>query len=224
MYCLSCGNQINDGTKFCPFCGAKQAAADRGTAAAGGYTESQKGHGYIRQSLAPDERLIMQVGLGWCSLIRYIIVGGIFFTYFLLTASLAHRTMRYWNYRRYGENLWTAGQIWTIVIGIIICVLIILVGVLRKLSWEMGFTDRRLIKKVGFIRERSIDIPLNKINNVILRTGLFGRMMNIGRLHILTSSFHGRGSLGATGIGVKKAARFRDRLVYQINRYEKGKA
>lgn len=55
-------------------------------------------------------------------------------------------------------------------------------------STELGFTDKRVIGKVGFFRVRSLLTPLNKINNVSGFTGFFGRFLNYGSIQIYSSS------------------------------------
>jgi membrane protein YdbS with pleckstrin-like domain len=55
-------------------------------------------------------------------------------------------------------------------------------------STELGFTDKRLIGKVGLFRVRSLLTPLNKINNVSGFSGFFGRLFNYGSVQIYSSS------------------------------------
>jgi membrane protein YdbS with pleckstrin-like domain len=55
-------------------------------------------------------------------------------------------------------------------------------------STELGFSDKRLIGKVGLIRVRSLLTPLNKINNVSGYSGFFGRIFNYGSVQVYSSS------------------------------------
>ncbi|MDR2199155.1 MAG: PH domain-containing protein [Deltaproteobacteria bacterium] len=57
-------------------------------------------------------------------------------------------------------------------------------------STELGFTDKRLIGKVGLFKVRSLLTPLNKINNVSGVSGYFGRIFNYGSVQIYSSSGH----------------------------------
>ncbi|MDR2405709.1 MAG: PH domain-containing protein [Deltaproteobacteria bacterium] len=55
-------------------------------------------------------------------------------------------------------------------------------------STELGFTDKRLIGKVGLFRVRTLLTPLNKINNVSGFSGFFGRLFKYGSVQIFSSS------------------------------------
>ncbi len=230
MFCKGCGKQIKDSTVFCPYCGTKQDVVSRndaspeGSTQAGGFTSSRnnasrnQGRGFIKKSLDPDEKVIMQVELGWCCIVPNIIVGAIILIFFIQMSRMM-RAIYYYSYYMYGSRGLRGGGY--LIIGIIICAVIILLGVLRKMSWELGVTDKRVIKKNGIIRIRSMDIPLDKINTVVLNRGLFGRMLGMGSMTIVTSSLY-RLRLGvAGGIGIKKAGEFRTCLVDQMEQFKK---
>ncbi|MDR2611686.1 MAG: PH domain-containing protein [Deltaproteobacteria bacterium] len=55
-------------------------------------------------------------------------------------------------------------------------------------STELGFTDRRLIGKVGFLRIRSLLTPLDKINHISATNGILGRFLRFGNVLVHTSS------------------------------------
>jgi uncharacterized membrane protein YdbT with pleckstrin-like domain len=55
-------------------------------------------------------------------------------------------------------------------------------------STELGFTDKRLIGKVGLFRVRSLLTPLNKINNISGFSGFFGRIFKYGSIQVFSSS------------------------------------
>ncbi|MDR2351620.1 MAG: PH domain-containing protein [Deltaproteobacteria bacterium] len=55
-------------------------------------------------------------------------------------------------------------------------------------STELGFTDKRLLGKVGLFKIRSIVTPLNKINHISISQGFFGRIFGYGNILIFTSS------------------------------------
>jgi membrane protein YdbS with pleckstrin-like domain len=56
------------------------------------------------------------------------------------------------------------------------------------LTTELGFTDRRLIGKVGSVRMRSLLTPLDKINHISATNGVFGRFLGFGNVLVHTSS------------------------------------
>lgn len=43
---------------------------------------------------------------------------------------------------------------------------------IRYATTKLGFTNKRVVGKVGFIKKQSLDAPLNKINNVGVSQGL----------------------------------------------------
>ena len=50
------------------------------------------------------------------------------------------------------------------------------------------FTNKKIIGKRGLIRTKTLEAPLNKINNASVEQGLFGKLMNYGTIRIDTSS------------------------------------
>ncbi|MDR1688332.1 MAG: PH domain-containing protein [Clostridiales bacterium] len=79
---------------------------------------------------------------------------------------------------------------------------------------ELGFTNKKLIGKVGLIATKSVDSPLNKINNVSVSSGLWGKIFNYGTLHITTSS-------GAyLFVGVANAEQFKASLMAQVDQFD----
>ena len=67
--------------------------------------------------------------------------------------------------------------------------LLIMAGpLIRFLTTELSFTNKRLIGKTGLINTKTLDSPLNKINNTSVSSGLFGKIFGYGNVHITTSS------------------------------------
>lgn len=58
-------------------------------------------------------------------------------------------------------------------------------------SFEHVLTNRRMIQQVGIFNKRSMDAPLDKINNVEHWQTLWGRLFNYGDVEIDTASEHG---------------------------------
>ena len=55
-------------------------------------------------------------------------------------------------------------------------------------SQDYLVTSRRVLKVDGILRKRAADSSLEKINDAVLRQGLFGRLLHFGDLQILTAS------------------------------------
>lgn len=79
---------------------------------------------------------------------------------------------------------------------------------------ELGFTNKKLLGKLGLINTKSLDTPLNKINNVSVTSGLGGKMFGYGTLQITTSS----GSYLFKGI--TGANEFKTALMAQIDTFD----
>ena len=54
---------------------------------------------------------------------------------------------------------------------------------------DVAITNKRVIGKTGIIRVETMDAPLDKINNVNVSKGLFGRMFKYGSIIISTANF-----------------------------------
>jgi uncharacterized membrane protein YdbT with pleckstrin-like domain len=55
---------------------------------------------------------------------------------------------------------------------------------LRYKSIELAVTNQRVIAKFGFIRRRTIELKLEKIESLQVDQGILGRMLNFGSLRI----------------------------------------
>jgi uncharacterized membrane protein YdbT with pleckstrin-like domain len=73
-----------------------------------------------------------------------------------------------------------------LVLGIVILWKLI---VLR--SYEHVLTNRRMIQQIGVFHKRSMDAPLDKVNNVEHWQTLWGRILGYGDVEIDTASEHG---------------------------------
>lgn len=79
---------------------------------------------------------------------------------------------------------------------------------------ELGFTNKKLLGKVGLINTKTLDAPLNKINNASVSSGLWGKIFGYGTLHITTSS-------GAYHfVGIANAEQFKSSLMAQIDQFD----
>lgn len=83
---------------------------------------------------------------------------------------------------------------------------------------ELAVTNKKLIGKMGLINTRSMDAPLNKIQNVSVSSGLLGKISGCGDIKISTASgiFSYR--------NVKRADDFKAVVMAQIDLYEEQEA
>ncbi len=79
---------------------------------------------------------------------------------------------------------------------VLVVVVVLIVYPLRRLLWwvtsQFVVTTSRVIHREGFIAKRSMEIPLDKINDVRFEQGVFERIMGAGTLIIQSASEAGR--------------------------------
>lgn len=73
-----------------------------------------------------------------------------------------------------------------------ICIFIGVVWIIKDLikffTTKLIITNKRVSGKTGLINTNELDSPLNKINGVQVRQGLFGKIFNYGTVSITTAS------------------------------------
>ncbi len=82
---------------------------------------------------------------------------------------------------------------------------------------ELSVTDKRVIGKAGFISSASLDARLNKIQNVTVSSGFFGKIFKYGTIEVQT------GGDAITFNGIKNPDQFKRFLMNQIDEYENAK-
>ena len=86
--------------------------------------------------------------------------------------------------------------------------------VLRINSVELGFTNKRLMGKIGVISTNRVDTPLNKVDNITVTQGLLGKMLGYGTIFVSSTS----GKVGFEYI--KSPETFRKKLMEQIDQFD----
>jgi uncharacterized membrane protein YdbT with pleckstrin-like domain len=85
--------------------------------------------------------------------------------------------------------LWLRAWGALIVLGIVLVgIWIFLQQLIFNLTTEIAATDRRLIRKMGFLERRVMDISLENIESVIIDQDFWGTLLGYGRI-----SIHGTG-------------------------------
>jgi uncharacterized membrane protein YdbT with pleckstrin-like domain len=84
-------------------------------------------------------------------------------------------------------SLWSVAPL--ILLGIItlpIVVGLFVLGVVyvRYQSTEIAVTNRRIVVKLGFVRRRTVEININKVESVQVEQGILGRLFGFGTLTI----------------------------------------
>lgn len=89
--------------------------------------------------------------------------------------------------------------------------------IIKMVTTELGFTNKNFIGKVGLINTKVLNSPLNKINNISVESGLWGKIFGYGTVHVDTAS----GNYDFKCIA--RADNFRTNLLNAIEQYEQDK-
>lgn len=72
------------------------------------------------------------------------------------------------------------------------CIFVGIIWIPRDLinyfTTKLEITNRRIIGKIGLINTNELDSPINKLNSVQVKQGLWGKIFNYGTIIITTSS------------------------------------
>lgn len=93
-----------------------------------------------------------------------------------------------WLYFAWDQTIWR----WVVLaVGAVILLLWVIIPLLRWLSTQYVFTDRRIIIRSGLLTKRGRDMPLSKVNNVTFSVPLLGRIFNYGELQVVSAGTEG---------------------------------
>ena len=87
----------------------------------------------------------------------------------------------------------------------------------RYKTTELAITTRRVIVKHGFIRRRTVEININKVESIQVDQGILGRMFNFGTLVIA-----GAGDPQAPIAGISSPMEFRKAFIEAQDRARVG--
>ena len=73
---------------------------------------------------------------------------------------------------------------WFIIVGFVWTVR----DLIKFFTTKLVITNKRVSGKTGLINTNELDSPLNKINGIQVKQGLFGKMFNYGTISITTAS------------------------------------
>jgi uncharacterized membrane protein YdbT with pleckstrin-like domain len=126
--------------------------------------------GYITENLMRDERVVYQTRLHWMIFASPVLLVVLAVLDFVLLV---------------GGKEGFAPEL-ALIFFILGAVLGLLRAIERQIS-EFGVTNRRVLVKTGMLRRRSFDINLGKVESVQVEQGMFGRMLDYGRIVVVGS-------------------------------------
>lgn len=126
---------------------------------------------YAEKNLSKGDTVILQAHTSWLAVVSKAIESLILF----IVAAYAK------------SELYDVGAMLSVVC-IVIALIVIIVTVLKITHIELALSNKKLIGKIGIINTKSMDSPLNKINNVSVDQGLFGKIFGYSKITVSTSS------------------------------------
>lgn len=145
---------------------------------------------YIEKNLAPRERLIYLTQLHWI----------IFFFPAVITVAIL--VFIYYKPEMRLANL----------VGVVLIVYLYLATAIRYISCEYGISTERVLMKEGFIRVRTFDTVLSRVESVELQQSLLGRIIGYG--DVIVCGTGGDKTVFAT---ISDPAAFRTKLMSVMN-------
>ena len=126
---------------------------------------------YVRSVLQPGETIRYATTIHWIVYLPGLLL--------LVLSGLA-----YWT--AFQPVTGSAYRVWVWIAGFILaCAAIALfIAWFRRFTTEMAVTDRRIIFKRGFIRRRTIEMHLDKVESVDVDQSILGRIFNYGDILI----------------------------------------
>jgi len=109
---------------------------------------------YIESTLVKDEKIIVKANLSIWAMIPQIVLGVVF-----LGLAIEGRA-----------------------VFILVSLVLWLSAYLRYISTELAFTNKRVIAKFGFIRRKTIELHIGKVESIQVSQGILGRIFNFGTL------------------------------------------
>jgi membrane protein YdbS with pleckstrin-like domain len=141
---------------------------------------------FPRKLLVPNEELVLEMRPHWIALVMPAIVTVLVVVGYAFAVS-------------YAPDDGTGRSVLVWGATLIALFLLILFPVRRIIAWATSWfvvTSERVIHREGWISKRSMEIPLEKINDVRFHQGVFERMIGAGDLIISSASEFGREVFG----------------------------
>lgn len=128
---------------------------------------------YAENSLFKDETIVSSAQFSWLSLISTVIIAAI-----LSAIGIAMIVITRFDW------------VFLIISSIfyLIAAVMIIERILSVLLQELTLTNKRLIGKVGILSRKTLDAPLNKLNNISVQQGILARIFKYGTVSVTTSS------------------------------------
>lgn len=120
---------------------------------------------YTESQLLPGERIIYQAHLHWLPFLPAYLLAAV-----LALAGFAGLVMEVW---------------WLAIAGFIAAAPVVAWTYITQTTSEFSVTDRRVVIKVGFIRRRTHETMLAKVETIGVEQSLIGRLLDYGTIVVM---------------------------------------
>jgi hypothetical protein len=134
---------------------------------------------YLDSNLVPGESVVYETRLHWIvrfgqlvlGLLVFVVPGIVLLAYALESTGLEPGSV----------HLMQGGGAILLILGVVI----ILLGMVRRNATEMAVTNRRVVIKTGLASRRTIEMLLNKVESIEVNETAFGRMLGFGTIVVI---------------------------------------
>jgi uncharacterized membrane protein len=166
---------------------------------------------YIESTLVPGETVVYRTRLHWIVMLGHVIAGC--FLLILPGILLLYYAFNHAEIERTSQQIMRGGGVGLIVIGIIV----IIVGMVRRNATEMAVTNRRVVIKTGLAARKTIEMLLNKVETIEVNEPPVGRMLGYGSITII-----GTGGTPEPFHKIAHPLEFRSQVQQQIEKLRPG--
>lgn len=168
---------------------------------------------YIDTNLVPGEKVIYQTRLHWVVMLWHLVLG--IFLLILPGIGLLVYVFQHPEIEPRELHLMQGGAGALLLLGIIV----LAVGLVRRSATEMAVTTRRVVVKTGLAARKSIEMLLNKVESIeVSETGM-GRVMGYGTIVVI-----GTGGTSEPFHKIAHPLEFRNQVQQQIERRSEQRA
>lgn len=133
--------------------------------------------GYPKHLLNEGEDLVLDLQPHWIYFLRQIVLGAGLLVLVALWLGVLDRSM------------WLG---WPLVVLLVVFGLWVGLRYLQWRSIHFVVTDRRLVYRSGFVSKRGVEIPLERINNIIFNQRFFERLIRAGDIDVESAGRDGQ--------------------------------
>lgn len=163
--------------------------------------------GYIDRNLIPNEKVMYETRLHWVVMLGHIVWA------ILLTAGGA-ALLYYANTVKDEQPSTVHGMEWGGAVLLLLALVAIVMGVVRRNATEMAVTDRRVVVKTGVASVKTIEMLLNRVESIEVTQNVGGRMWGYGTIRLI-----GTGGTNEPFPKIAHPLEFRSQVQQQIEKH-----